>query len=619
MYGYIGKVLIVDLSNKEYTVQDLDPAWARDFVGGPSLGARFLYDLMPANTPVFAPESVIGFVTGPLNGTNSFMGGRYTVVSKSPVTGGFNDANSGGYFGSHIKKSGFDAIFVKGISEEPVYIFVDNGKVEFRDASTIWGKKTIDTEKALKAEIGDNNICAAMIGPAGERLSNMAAIMNNEHRAAARGGSGAVMGSKKLKAVVCRGAHTAPVYDSNEVLRINKSWKAFADGPASLPVMKNWSNHGTASNYEGAVLVSDTGIKNWSGIPDDLDYETQIRPLTGEVMDSVYKKKRYVCDSCQIGCSAVYKVKNEKYEYETVRPEYETLGSFGAMLQSGDAETIILCNFLCNEYGFDTVSLGGTVAWLMECYENDLFTLEELDGIDLRWGNAGAIVDITQKICDYEGIGIPLNGASSKAAEELGRGFEYLGVASGIELPHHGARFNPAMARTFQFDPTPGRHVKGGRGVPIGFLPPEVKYNYEGTGDDDKKGVIKAEYDNLSGLCHFCFFLEPGAKFWYMNAVTGNNYSEEDFDNIGLRSFAIRQAFNLREGIGRKNYTISDRNIGKPPMTRGPLKGVTIESDKLADNLYEALGWYVETGIPTREFLEKTGGLDAVIRDLYPE
>ena len=619
MYGHVGKVLIADLSDKTYVVEDLNPQWARDYVGGPSLGARYLYELMPANTPVFDPQSVVGFVTGHVNGSRSNMGGRYTVVSKSPVTGGFNDANSGGNFATYMKRAGFDAIFVKGISEKPVYIFVDDGNVEFRDATALWGKTTIATETALREEIGDKNICAALIAPAGERLSYMAAVMNDEHRAAGRGGSGAVMGSKKLKAIVCRGTQTVSVKDSDTVANLNKGWKEYADGPDAMPTLKAWAEHGTAANYEFCVLLSDAGIKNWGGAPEDLDHETQVLPLTGEAMDAKYKVRRYACNSCQVACGAIYRIKNEKRDFESARPEYETLGSFGSLLLNGDPESVNICTYLCNEYGYDTISFGNTIAWLMECYENGLFTIDELDGIDLRWGNAKAIVEMAERICEYKGIGVPLNGASVKAAEELGRGAEYLCVASGIEIPHHCSRNNPAMARTFQFDPTPGRHVKGGRGAGFGFGPPEVKYIFDDTGEADKVGTIGAEYDNLSGFCHFAFLMQPGAKYKYINAVTGMDYTEEDFDNMGLRSYTIRAAFNLREGMRRKDYTISDRNIGKPPMDKGPLSGITIPSDKLADNFFEAMGWHAETGVPTKAFLEKVGGLDEVISDLYPE
>lgn len=616
MHGFVGKILIADLSDQSYVIEDLNEQWAKEFLGGPSLGARYLYSLMPANTPVYAPESVLGFVTGPVNDTKSFMGGRYTVVSKSPVTGGFNDANSGGNFGPYIKRSGFDAVFVKGISEKPVYLFIDDRKVEFRDASKLWGKTTLATEAALKEEIGDDNFCAALIAPAGERLSHMAAIMNDGHRAAGRGGSGAVMGSKKLKAVVCRGTHKVTVDKPAEITAINKSWHDYAKSPEGVRIGP-WSAHGTASNYEFCVLISDAGIKNWGGQPADMP-EEKVKPLTGEAMDAKYKVKKFACHTCQIACGAEYHVKENGKDIKGDRPEYETLGAFGSMLLNSDPVSVIECNTLCNEYGFDTISLGGTIAWLMECYENGLFTREELDGIDLKWGNSEAIVAMAQRICNNEGIGVHLQDATVKAVEHFKRGAQYLGVASGIEIPHHCARCNPAMARTFMYDPTPGRHVKGGRGAGFGFGPPEVKYVFDNFGEPDKAGVINAEYDNLSGFCHFAFLMEPGSKFKYLDAVSGHNHSREELDALGLRSFAIRAAFNIREGITRKDYTISERNIGKPPIVGGPLDGITIPLEYLGDQFFEAMGWHVSTGVPTKEFLENIGGMEDVIKDIYP-
>ena len=616
MHGFVGKVLIADLSKKTYVIEDLNEQWAKDFLGGPSLGARYLYDLMPAKTAWDAPESVLGFVTGPVNDTRSFMSGRYTVVSKSPVYDGFNDSNSGGNFGPFLKRSGFDAVFVKGISKDPCYIYIDDGKVEFRDASKLWGKKTLDTEAALREEIGDDKFCAALIAPAGERLSHMAAIMNDGHRAAGRGGSGAVMGSKKLKAVVCRGTHKVTVEKADEISAINKAWKEFAESPDGARIGP-WSEHGTASNYEFCVMISDAGIKNWGGQPADMP-EHMVKPLTGEAMDAKYKVKKFACHSCQIACGAEYHIKEGKYDFKTDRPEYETLGAFGSMLLNSDPVSVSMCNLLCNEYGFDTISMGGTLAWVMECYDNGLFTLEDLDGIDLKWGNSEAIIAMTEQICEYKGIGVALQNATVKAADHFKFGHEYLGVASGIEIPHHCGRCNPAMARTFTYDPTPGRHVKGGRGAGFGFQTPDMKYVYENWGEPDKDGVINAEYDNLSGFCHFAFLLAPGAKFKYLDAVFGREHSREELDALGLRSFTIRAAFNIREGMTRKDYWISDRNIGKPPIVGGPLDGITIPLDDITNQFFDAMGWHVDTGVPKKETLEKLGGLECVIKDMYP-
>ena len=359
MDGYAGKVLIVDLTEKNYEIRELDAEWARNFIGGDALGARYLYELMPANTPVFAPESVVGFVCGPTNATKTFMGGRYSVVCKSPVTGGWNDASAGGNFGPFMRKAGFDAVFVRGISENPVYLLLDDGRVEFRDAAHLWGKTVSETDDAIKAELNDTRVSTALIGPGGEHLSSMAAVITDCHRAAARGGPGAVIGSKKLKGIVARGAQVVPVYDDAAVVAVNKEWNGHATGRGAVPVGK-FRVTGTSSDYDSSVYMSDAGIKNWLGTPDEMTDE-QIKNLTGAAMDPKYKTGKNGCNACPVQCGAIYEIKNETHTLHGSRPEYESLGAFGSMLLNGDAETAVRCNWYCNEYGYDVLSFGGTL------------------------------------------------------------------------------------------------------------------------------------------------------------------------------------------------------------------------------------------------------------------
>ena len=442
MFGYTGKLLFVDLTSGKTEVRELDEATAKNFIGGPSLGAKILYDEMPAHADTFSEESMIGFVSGPTNGTGALLGGRYTVVSKSPVTGGWNDANSGGNFGPLLRKSGFDGVFVKGISDKPVYLFIDNGTVELRDASGIWGKTVSETERIIQEELEDKRVGIAMIGPGGENLSYMAAVMNDTHRAAGRGGTGAVMGSKKLKALVVRGETKIELKDKAALLALNKETVAWErEGPVA-PVYNMFTNHGTGGSYESSIYSGDTSIKNWAGAPTDLT-EEQIKPVTSQDMDIRFKKKKYACNSCSIGCGAIYAMQEGKWQLEdTARPEYETEGMFGSQMLNNNAEAVVQCNWLCNEYGFDTISMGGTVAWCMENYSNGVFTLEEVDGIDLKWGNADAIVAMTEQICKHEGIGKVLTNGSLAAARHFGKGFEALVVAGGIEIPQHDPRFS---------------------------------------------------------------------------------------------------------------------------------------------------------------------------------
>jgi len=620
MKGYAGKLLFVDLTAKTTEIRDLPPDLARDFIGGPSLGAKILYNEMPAHTDPFSQQSILGFVSGPSNAMGAQLGGRYTVVCKSPVTGGWNDANSGGSFGPRMKKAGYDAVFVKGICDKPSYIFIDNGKVEIRDASHLWGKTTIDTEETIKEEIGDKNIGIALIAPAGERLSNMAAVMNDAHRCCARGGPGAVMGSKKLKALVVRGSVAIEPADKEAMTALNKeiiAWRKNLD----VPFFKAFAEYGTTATYEGSVFGGDTSVKNWGGSAADIT-EAQVMPLHGPEMDKRYRRKKYTCHTCPVGCSAIYEVEDEKWPVkETGRPEYETLGVFGSSLLNSDPASVIKCHTLCNEYGFDTVSVGGTVAWLMECYNNGLFTIDELDGIDLKWGNADAIVEITERICRSEGIGEILNGGSRAASKHFNRGFEYLVLANGIELPMHDPRFNPGMGRKYQYDPTPGRHVKGGYPVPFGNEPPEIKYDMSKSAKIDFDGVVDVELTNSGGFCKFGeeMFLPFEARAKYLSLISGFDYNEEEVKRFGIRSFTMRHAFNLREGFRRKDFHVSKRSIGIPPQTEGPNAGRTIDTEFMADNLFRNLGYNVEDSVPMKETLIKLGGMEDVIKDLYPE
>ncbi len=617
MFGYTGRLLFLDLTTGETEVRDLDETTAKNFIGGPSLGAKILYDEMPARADAFSRESMIGFVSGPTNATGALLGGRYTVVCKSPVTGGWNDANSGGNFGPQMRKAGFDGIFVKGISEKPVYIFVDSGRAELCDASRLWGKTVSETERLIREELDDARLGMALIGPAGENLSNLAAVMNDTHRAAARGGPGAVMGSKKLKALVVRGDYKIEPKDKEALLALNRQAAEWEKGPMAMFV-NMFSGLGTGGFYESSVLTADASIKNWAGAPSELT-EEQIRFLTSAEMDRLYKKRKFACNACPLGCGAIYEVKGGRWPIEeSSRPEYETLGSFGSMLLNGDAESVNRCNYLCNEYGLDTISTGATVAWAMENYNNGVLSKEELGGLDLSWGKPEAIVRLTELICKNEGVGKVLSKGSQGAAEALNKGREALVTAGGIEIPQHDPRYGPGLARTYQYDPTPGRHVKGGLGIQHGSQPPEIKYNYTGTGERDVAGVVNQELINAAGYCSFAEFgLPPQSMLKYLNAITGFDYGEEDFRNAGLRSFAMRYAFNIREGFRRKDYKISGRIVGKPPLREGPLAAVTVDNEKLADNFFAALGWDIAEGVPSRDWLERLGGLDNVVRDLY--
>lgn len=625
MNGYMGKLLFVNLATGESRVELLKEEDAANFLGGPGLGAKILYEKMPAHTDVFGEESMLGFVSGPLNNTGALFGGRYTVVSKSPVTGGWNDANSGGSFGERLRRSGYDAIFISGISPKPVYILVDSGIVQILDAADLWGLKTKECERQLKKKYGEN-AGVAQIGPAGEHLSYMAAIMNDEHRAAARGGSGAVMGSKKLKALVVRGNAKVPVAAPMK-LTMSKVETFLQEGKLFFcnSDARDFFRHGTGGTYESSVDIGDVGVKNWTATNLMYTQEDAAKQSSHGLKD--YCQKKFYCSSCSVGCSKYMKMNTQSWGHlQTTRPEYETMGAFGSLMLNKDVESVCMANELCNEYGFDTISAGSTIAWAMECFENGFITSEDLNGVRLEWGNGKAIVEVLKQMGEGQTeTGRALSMGSRKAAELLkakkGEGFqgeEFLVVANGIEQPQHDARLLYGLGRTYMADPTPGRHVKAAISnmtTEPGFDPDTSLRN---TGEEDMAAIVETEIMNASGACAFSYnYPELGnIVFRSIAAVTGHSYDEEEKRRLGLRLFTMRQAFNLREGIRRSSFTVSKR-MTTPPFNEA-LGKKTLKFDLMIDSLYDTLGWDRE-GVPSKEALWELGGLEPVIRELYGE
>jgi aldehyde:ferredoxin oxidoreductase len=616
--GYAGKLLFVDLSAHTVREQELTEEMAKRFIGGYGIGARVLYDMMAPGVDPLGPDNVLGFVTGPLTGSGALFGGRYTVVCKSPVSGTWNDANSGGYFGPELKKAGYDAVFVSGASEKPVYLWIEDGKAEIRDAGGLWGMDATETLEALIEETGEEKLRAALIGPGGENLSPMACVMNDRHRAAGRGGCGAVMGAKKLKAIAVRGTGKVPVADPARLREVNRSISAvMKDGPMAQMVVA-WGEYGTGLGTAGSALSGDTPVKNWGGVGlVDLGEESANK-LSAATMDK-YKTSKYTCAGCPLGCGAHYEVNDGPWPVgKTDRPEYETMAAFGTLCLNDNAEACIKCNDICNRYGLDTISVGATVAWAIECYENELLNREETGGIELTWGNGEAIVDITQAIADQTGLGAVLALGSAAAAEKLGKGSEYLQTVRGIEMPMHDPRLAPGFARTYQFDATPARHVKGGVGMLQMMNPDPAKYDPEGSGPMDVAVTANIELINVSGLCLFYMFTGAQAEhLQLMEAVTGWSFGPEEQMEAGMRIMNIKQAFNLREGLKPTDFVLPARSVGEPPQEEGPLAGIVIQHKQLAKNFFAAMDWDPGTGKPSRKALESMGGMDDIVADLY--
>ena len=619
MFGYTGKMLFANLTTGELEDKIIPEEWYRDFLGGPALGARILYEYMPGGCDVFGEESMVGFLAGPFSGSNFFCGGRYTVVSKSPIYNGWNDANAGGDFGPSIKAAGYDGVFFNGISEKPVYIFIDSGKAEIRDASAYWGLSSGEFEEALKRDLGIK-YSASFIGPGGEKLSPLACVMNDYHRAAGRGGTGAVVGSKKLKAVVCTGKLPVELADKKAIIETNKFLAEFLKGH---PMYANMRTAGSSGAFMGNLMSGDCCVQNYSvSLEETGKTPEEFSRLGSPKLSEEFMTEGYSCAACPMRCGAMVEIKEGKYRTEgsipVARPEYESCGWFGPGIMNEDPEALIIMNHLCNEAGLDTIHVGGTLGWAVECFNKGILTKDDLDGIEPYWGDSDAAVELTKKICNVEGCGKILAQGSRNAANHFGKGHECLVVANGVEIAAHDPRRAPGYIRTYQLDPTPGRHTKGGLAKANDRMTPELRFNYRITGYHDVQEMCITEYINASGLCIFTARVFPGNTIYDVyKYVTGYEMGLRELRFFGLRSFTMRWAFNLREGLRRDDFTVTDRMAGRPPLKGGPTAGITLDETRLGDNFYNALGYY-QDGIPYLDMLQITGGLECVIKDLYP-
>jgi aldehyde:ferredoxin oxidoreductase len=611
--GFMGKMLWVDLSKKEFKDEVLDENLGRQFIGGYGLGARIIFSRQKPGVDPLGPDNILGFTTGVITGTDALGGSRYAVVGKSPLTGTWGDANSGGSFGPYLKFAGYDAIFFTGIAEKPVYLYIDNGKAELRDADYLWGKDSFETEDILKGELG-KGVEVACIGPSGEQLSLISAIMNNKGRAAGRSGLGAVMGSKKLKAIAVKGSLKVPVADEKKASEMRKKHVAAMDLP---PFLKDF---GTPGIFIPCVEEDDAPCQNWAGaaVVDFPDYKV----LGGEPVVAKQERK-YGCWRCPIACGGHMKAGTGEYEYKAGahKPEYETLAMFGSNCLNSNLESIIKVNDICNRSGLDTISTGACIAFTIECYENGLITKKDTDGLEMTWGNHRSIVAMTDKLARREGFGDIIADGVRVAAEKIGKGSDkYAMHAGGQEIAAHDSRGGRGFAIGYGGEPTPGRHTQSGEGPhPRGVMPEFDRNSFKGRGEPHKIGSCFNQVMNASGCCmivfgdgydHADFLVEA------ISVITGWDITREELIKTGERINNMRQAFNVREGI-KLPFKLPDRMMGIPPKKVGPRAGITMTKDEVYNEYLQAMDWDINTGKPSKKKLLELG-LEDVARELWP-
>jgi aldehyde:ferredoxin oxidoreductase len=606
--GYMDKFLYVNLLDLSMTVEQPSEELLKKFIGSYGVGARILFNRMKEKIDPLGPENILGFITGPMTGTAAQIGSRYTVVAKSPLTNTWGDANSGGWFGPKMKHSGFDAIFFEGLAQNPVYLVIKDGQAEFKDANQLWGLDAFQTEDVLREEYGKNAEIAC-IGPAGEKLSLISGIVCNKGRLAARSGLGAVMGSKKLKAIVALGGLAVPVADEEGLNALSKEYIKTQSVFADL-----YKSAGTPGLVEGSAMGGDIPTKNWqSAVPaEDLD----VTKFRGEaVMERQVKK--WGCWKCSLACGGVMQsVYEEGKEIHSHKPEYETIAALGPMCNNDDLVSIIKGGDICNLYGLDTISAGATIGFAMDLYDRGIITKEET-GVDLSWGNADGILEILEMMGKREGFGDVLADGVKVAAEKIGKNAaDFAYHVQGQELPMHDPKYFPGLAIGYHLDDTPGRHMHNNGWAVI--CPPEWLSGigvenadisvYKGQGKNYMVLSAMSHFVNATGLCQFGWWSnDPSFLYKFMKAVTGWECDQVEAQKAGERIANIRHAFNLREGHNPRAWAYPGVMIGDPPIGVGPLAEVTVDLETLEREWLEAYHWDADTTKPDPEHLKNIG------------
>lgn len=605
MYGYMGKILEINLTDREILVLDLDEDMARKYIGGSGLGARLLYDMTDGDTDPLGEENVLIFMTGPFTGTRIPTSGRHAVVTKSPLTGIWTEADVGGTWGYELKRTGFDGIIFKGKASEPVYLWINDGQVEIRNAKHLWGKDTYEIDELLKKET-DEKAVTTSIGVAGENMVAYASIMTDgsDARAAGRGGVGAVMGSKNLKAIAVKGSKDIEVKDPEKLKELIKGIS-----PKMVKDTKMFGKYGTSGGVQGHEEMMNFPVKNWA----QERWPEGAAKINGIVMEKTILKKQYRCKTCIIGCGREVEIKEGPYKgVKGAGPEYETFGTLGGLCLIDDLEAIAWGNELCNRYGLDTISTGGAIAFGMEAFERGLLTLEDTDGIELKFGNEKAMIETIHKIGKREGyLGELLSKGVRAAAAELGNNAEEFAIhVKGMEFPAHDPRAYNGVALSYATSNRGACHLQGfTHGFEKGFTMPELgidephpRHEVEGKGEFVAKlQDLMCIFDSIK-LCKFAII--GGVKLTditnFYNAVTGQDLTNEDLMLIGERLYNLKRLYNIRCGISRKDDTLPVRILTHRRGPNLPPLG------RMLSDYYEYRKWD-EIGVPTEEKLKELG------------
>jgi aldehyde:ferredoxin oxidoreductase len=606
MNGWHGRILRINLNDERISVEDVDPQVAVDFIGGRGWAIRYLYDEMDPSIDPLSPENILIFATGPLTATPAPTGNRYMVVTKSPLTGALTNSNSGGYFPTEMKRTGFDMIIFEGRAERPVYLWINEDEVEFRSAEHVWGKSVHETERVLLSET-DPKARVASIGPAGENLVKIASIMNDMHRAAGRSGVGAVMGSKNLKAVVVRGSIEPSFASPDEMRALSKK--------VNLEVGDDVKKGSSLREYGTAYVPP---ITNELGILPTRNFQTGVFEGVGNIDGHTLKERHLIrakpCYRCPIACGRETELDDQDYEGAGEGPEYETIAALGSACGVDNLAAVTKANYLCNELGLDTISAGMTIACAMELSERGIIPQEDI-GYHLTFGDADAVIDLVQAMAHRKGFGDSLAEGSYRLAEMYGHP-EYAITAKRLEFPGYDPRGSKGMGLLYATSNIGASHMAGDLAYAEVFGVPE---KIDPLTIENKAALIVRFEDaftiiDAAGLCVFLsvrYLFEPEINLWprrltqIMNYATGAGYDEENLLQAGERVYNLERLFLIRAGFSRSDDTLPPRML-EEPLVEGPAKGQVVELEEMLSEFYALRGWD-ESGIPTDSKLGELG------------
>jgi aldehyde:ferredoxin oxidoreductase len=627
--GYTGKTACIDLTSRKVEVTKTDPELVRIFMGGAGFGIKLLYDNVKPGIDPLGSDNILVFAPGPLTGTVAPCTSRITVTGRSPLTGAVGMATSGGIFPAEMKRAGFDSIIIQGESPEPVYLVLENGQVEFRSAKGIWGTNTTDCQLFIKEDLHNHNFRIACIGQAGENRSLIACIIN-ERRAIGRKGLGAVMGAKRLKAIAIRGDGDIKVADPERFQAARRELlHRFKVHPT---LYSEFSKYGTSSLVDLTIEMGIFPAHNFSRTGafdpiEEIGYERQTEDII----------RRNPCEKCPPGCSQVRIARSGDYQGAlTEGPEFETSWAFGGTTGVTDLSAIYYADRICDEYGLDTISVGATIAFAMELFEQGILSIEEMDGIELRFGNHNAMIEMIHRIARRQGFGANLADGALKASQQIGRGSErYVMHVKGLELPAYDVRAAKAQGLNYSTAFTGGDHNRGYAFQEIFGVsdPIEVdRFSIDGKPSLTMwNQVMEAALCDCPTICAFMISeglmreVEQGISqelteqrivtvSELVSAATGVEFTPDKLILLGERINTLARCFNLREGFTREDDYLPLR-LSEEPIPDGPSKGYLTtreDQDWLLDHYYEAYG-YDNEGIPTRERLVKLSLDDAIV------